>query len=316
MKGRVRMRGAGASGGTIASFLNLVSDPRKAVQMMDPLLLVPEEAKRGAAAGTAAPVSGTGSDYPLPLWDADVRAYTGMFMMAPVNTRVVRRSAALWGLAGERYSGPETSFEYSEAMSTSSWFKGAVTTLGTVVVGTLAAIPGVSWCFRRWVPQPGEVRDERESHRVVGNAVLTPAASIRRAHSCLSCPLSLLPSLSHHRFAQGPSAATRAKSKFEYTLVAEPEVSGTAASGGGGGGGGATVVPSKVFATVSGGDPGYTETAKMVAESALCLVLHRDTLPAMRLGGGGIFTPATAFGSVLVERLQRAELAFRVGGDA
>jgi short subunit dehydrogenase-like uncharacterized protein len=53
------------------------------------------------------------------------------------------------------------------------------------------------------------------------------------------------------------------------------------------------------------GDPGNRATTVMVCESALALALDRERLP----GGatrGGVLTPATALGDVLVERLRRA----------
>ena len=56
---------------------------------------------------------------------------------------------------------------------------------------------------------------------------------------------------------------------------------------------------------VSGGDPGYTETAKMLAESALCLAF--DELPAT----AGQLTTATAMGEALIARLERAGITFR-----
>jgi len=59
---------------------------------------------------------------------------------------------------------------------------------------------------------------------------------------------------------------------------------------------------------VAGGDPGYGETSKMLAESAMCLALDRASLPAR----GGVLTPAEAMGDVLLERLQRAGLKFSV----
>jgi len=57
---------------------------------------------------------------------------------------------------------------------------------------------------------------------------------------------------------------------------------------------------------VAGGDPGYDETAKMLAESALCLAL--DDLPPTT----GQVTPVTAMGDALLDRLQRAGITFRV----
>ena len=55
-------------------------------------------------------------------------------------------------------------------------------------------------------------------------------------------------------------------------------------------------------------DPGYACTAKMLAESCLCLVHSRDDLPTL----GGVLTPASAFGYVLVERLKQAGMKFTV----
>ncbi|KAH9834188.1 Saccharopine dehydrogenase-domain-containing protein [Rhodofomes roseus] len=51
------------------------------------------------------------------------------------------------------------------------------------------------------------------------------------------------------------------------------------------------------------GDPGYLLSAKMVSECALAIALEKDRLPRMAQGGG-ILTPATAFGDVLVRRLE------------
>lgn len=62
----------------------------------------------------------------------------------------------------------------------------------------------------------------------------------------------------------------------------------------------------RVFTEVSGGDPGYDETAKMLAESALCLAL--DELPA----AAGQVTTAEAMGDALIARLDAAGLTFRV----
>ena len=65
-------------------------------------------------------------------------------------------------------------------------------------------------------------------------------------------------------------------------------------------------------AVVSGrGDPGYGATSKMLAETALALAFD-EAAP-----GGGVLTPATALGGVLVERLNRSEhneMTLRVSG--
>jgi len=86
---------------------------------------------------------------------------------------------------------------------------------------------------------------------------------------------------------EGPTAAQRAKGWFRVRFVGE--------------GGGKHVVTE-----VSGGDPGYGETSKMLAESALCLAF--DKLPR----SGGVVTPVQAMGASLFERLQRAGIQFKV----
>jgi short subunit dehydrogenase-like uncharacterized protein len=62
----------------------------------------------------------------------------------------------------------------------------------------------------------------------------------------------------------------------------------------------------RVVTEVSGGDPGYGETSKMLAESALCLA--HDQLPER----GGQLTPAVAMGDALTRRLERAGINFTV----
>ncbi|MEE4143309.1 MAG: saccharopine dehydrogenase NADP-binding domain-containing protein [Halieaceae bacterium] len=54
-------------------------------------------------------------------------------------------------------------------------------------------------------------------------------------------------------------------------------------------------------------DPGYGSTSKMIAESAICLLKNPD------VASGGIWTPAAAMGSLLIDRLKRnAGLTFEV----
>jgi len=57
---------------------------------------------------------------------------------------------------------------------------------------------------------------------------------------------------------------------------------------------------------VRGGDPGYSETSKMLAESALCLAFDENPPSA------GQVTTATAMGDALLARLQAAVIEFRV----
>jgi short subunit dehydrogenase-like uncharacterized protein len=92
------------------------------------------------------------------------------------------------------------------------------------------------------------------------------------------------------RPGDGPSAEKRAKSWFSVRFVGE---------GGG----------RRVFTEVAGGDPGYDETAKMFAESALSLAF--DDLPET----SGQVTTTVAMGDALIERLRRAGITFRVAAS-
>jgi short subunit dehydrogenase-like uncharacterized protein len=62
----------------------------------------------------------------------------------------------------------------------------------------------------------------------------------------------------------------------------------------------------QVRCEVSGGDPGYGETSKMLAESGLCLAMDRERLPAQY----GVIPPAAAMGDALLERLMLAGIRF------
>jgi len=64
----------------------------------------------------------------------------------------------------------------------------------------------------------------------------------------------------------------------------------------------------RVVCEVTGGDPGYGETSKMLAESALCLA--RDELAPT----AGQVTPAVAMADALIARLQGAGIGFAVTG--
>ena len=91
------------------------------------------------------------------------------------------------------------------------------------------------------------------------------------------------------RTGEGPSAEQRAKSWFKVRFV-----------GAGGG--------QRVETEVSGGDPGYDETATMLAQSALCLAF--DDLPET----AGQVTTVQAMGDALLRRLQVSGPRFEVVG--
>jgi short subunit dehydrogenase-like uncharacterized protein len=87
----------------------------------------------------------------------------------------------------------------------------------------------------------------------------------------------------------GPSAATRARGWFTFTFIGES--------------------PSKkVITRISGGDPGYDEASKMLAECGLAVVEQEDELTRSY----GALSPVAALGDVLVSRLERRGIEFEV----
>ncbi len=86
---------------------------------------------------------------------------------------------------------------------------------------------------------------------------------------------------------EGPDESRRAKSWFTVDFIG----SGTGR---------------QVHTRVSGGDPGYGETAKMLAESALCLAFDDNPETA------GQVTTAQAMGDALIARLVRAGIRFEL----
>jgi short subunit dehydrogenase-like uncharacterized protein len=114
---------------------------------------------------------------------------------------------------------------------------------------------------------------------VVGTAWLFALAQLPPARDFL---------LGRMRSGQGPSEEQRRKGWFSVRFA------GRAEDG------------PRVVTEVSGGDPGYGETAKMLGEAALCLA-HDDLPPT-----AGQVTTAVAMGPALRDRLQRAGIAFSV----
>jgi short subunit dehydrogenase-like uncharacterized protein len=141
----VRSLAGGLSGGTIASMLEILravsADPELRRQFADPYTLSPD---RGAE-----PDVGRQPDLPwrrgrqiAPELDG---LWTGGFMMAPTNTRIVRRSNALLNWAYGR------EFRYSENMSLGS---SAVAPVGSAVLsGVGNAMTGLGSRYFRLLPR-------------------------------------------------------------------------------------------------------------------------------------------------------------------
>ena len=144
----VRAMKGGASGGTMASMMNLMREARAdrevARVLARPYSLNPEGEQHGPDRGDQRGIH----------FDTDARSWTAPFIMASVNTRVVRRSHALLGYPW----GSE--FRYHEAIRTGrgpgGWFRAATITAG---LGGLVGLASFGWSrnlLERFVlPKPG-----------------------------------------------------------------------------------------------------------------------------------------------------------------
>jgi short subunit dehydrogenase-like uncharacterized protein len=148
VKLRVKVLKGGASGGTIASGLNLYkeasADPEIRKEMRDPYSLCPTGHAFTAHQHNVAVE-----------FDEDFDSWAGPFIMASINTRVVLRSNAL--LDGHY----DENFKYDEALLTSATNKGEKAakriSTGTKVSMFMMAFAAMRWLAARFfLPSPGE----------------------------------------------------------------------------------------------------------------------------------------------------------------
>jgi short subunit dehydrogenase-like uncharacterized protein len=241
-----RMKG-GLNGGTLDSALT-AGEQGVQRKMGHPFLLNPEGTRGGPGRVDARHADPTGPWHDAQLGpEGEGGRWLAPFFMAPVNTRVVRRSAAVWEQWGRPYG---TDFAYREGMRVRGRMQGLGVTFGLVAgFGLLSTRAGRSLA-RRLLPAPGE----------------------------------------------GPSEAVMDGGFFTGELVAVGEDG--------------SVVRGRVHAQ---GDPGNRNTIKMLAECAFCLTSEWSRLPVAE-HGGGIWTPATALGDPLLQRLRAAGMTWEVLG--
>lgn len=218
----------GFNGGTIASMINMIESGEMKT-LNNPDLLTP------LASGSKAR-----KDNWLMKFDPHFYVWTAPFFMAPVNTRVVRRSFGLFSQKNLSYG---SEFSYDECM----YFDEIIPFQTSIMTGILNVLNGVG--------------------RMASTATLMKK---------------VLPSP-----GTGPSQKLMDKGYVKCWLL------GKTTSG--------RIVKTYLY---SKGDPGNKVTVKILCESALALALQRNELP--ETFAGGVLTPATAFGEVLIERLRQA----------
>jgi len=226
----------GISGGTIASIINIVKlavkDKNIRRILLNPYALNPDPSIRGVDK----------QDQQGVVFNKELNMWTAPFLMAGINTRIVRRSNALTGFTyGEEFS-------YTETMATAKGIAGY-----TTAKAISSAVKGI---------------------------VLTSLTGVGRSFLGF-----VLPSQ-----GQGPKVDEQDPGFYHI------QFNGDTSDG------------QSLVATIMGdSDPGYGSTSKMLAESGVCLAL--DALKV----GGGFWTPASAMGDALLERLQNnAGISFSI----
>lgn len=146
----------GISGGTAASMLAMLEeaerDPALWRMLRDPYLLNPEGLRSGP----------DGPDRAGPFYDEAFEAWMAPFVMALINTRIVRRTHALLG----RPWGED--FRYDEAMQMGGgplgFAKAAGLATGLAAVMVAGRVGALRRAFGRMLPAPGEgpSREQRE----------------------------------------------------------------------------------------------------------------------------------------------------------
>ena len=226
----------GMSGGTAHSMLNVlkqaVSDKKVRKILTNPYALNPDPSVRGIDRSDQSSVE----------FNKDLDRWTAPFLMAGINTRIVRRSNALMN---NKYG---DDFSYTETMATGKGASGYLTAKGiSAAIKSMAVMSITS----------------------LGRGILGK----------------ILP-------AQGEGPTVDPEDPGFYII----QFNGETADG------------EKLVGRLHGdGDPGYGSTSKMLAESGLCLA--QDNLDVE----GGFWTPASAMGDALLERLQaRGGLTFEI----
>ena len=138
----------GVSGGTMASMFNIMDEASETPSVLgviaDPYALNPANMPRGE----------DHADQSTLEYDKDFRQWTGPFVMAGINTRVVRRTHSLLGYPWGKY------FRYDEAIlagdGPSGYVKALLIAAGTGLMNKLTSINLFRSLLKRLVPAPGE----------------------------------------------------------------------------------------------------------------------------------------------------------------
>jgi short subunit dehydrogenase-like uncharacterized protein len=159
----------GLNGGTLASAMNLYGSPG-AAQMNHPFFLNPSASHSQAAVDR-------NRDPQMPSFDADLNTWVAPFFMGVVNTRIVRRSSALYEEWQEPYGPDFTYQEYLKFDEPLAWLKATGVTAGLALFMGILQQPQTRSLLQPILPKPGEGPSEQTMNEgwftceLVGTAV-------------------------------------------------------------------------------------------------------------------------------------------------
>ncbi|MDC3271422.1 saccharopine dehydrogenase NADP-binding domain-containing protein [Gammaproteobacteria bacterium] len=134
----------GASGGTLETMFSM-GELDLGDDLTDPFLLNPEESYSNKQKQLSSDRIGIAKK-------PEINAWSGPFIMATANTRVVRRTEALLALRQESYG---TDFTYQEHAFHKSWFS-AVKSLLLTGLSVLVLLSPLKRLVKPFLPKPGE----------------------------------------------------------------------------------------------------------------------------------------------------------------
>lgn len=151
----------GLNGGTLASGFNSYDSPQ-AAQFNDPFLLNPtvphpqseiDSLRDGKAERNRDPQTAS--------FALDLNTWVAPFFMAPVNTRIVRRSCALYDQWQESYGTDFTYQEYLKVDEPLAWLKASGITAGVAIFTSILQQPQLRSLLQPFLPQPGSGPSEQ-----------------------------------------------------------------------------------------------------------------------------------------------------------
>ena len=167
----------GFNGGTLASAFNLYDSPG-AAQMNAPFLLNPSTPQTQAEIDSLRDGKAERNRDPqTPSFDSDLNTWVGPFFMGVVNTRIVRRSCALYEEWQEPYGPDFTYQEYLKFDEPLAWLKATGVTAGLALVTGVLQQPQARGLLQPILPQPGSGPSEQTmnegwfSCELVGTAI-------------------------------------------------------------------------------------------------------------------------------------------------